>query len=232
MATIRIPTPLRKLTQGKEEVTARAAPIGALIASLETQYPGIKERICDDSGQVRRFVNIFANDEDIRFLKNLDTPVKDSDEVSIVPAIAGGCVSLLPMDQCRGASLRAARSRCPRSAPMARSAFCARASRRRRRSRGRDRGALPRGGAGVGTRERRCATCRRDGAGLAGAPRPASTLGRALRLRRRRARWRGGAARDARRGRARERRRARHGLVPRSTAPAPDAAARRLDPGA
>ena len=90
MATIRIPTPLRKLTQGKEEVNASGATIGALIANLETQYPGIKERICDDAGQVRRFVNIFANDEDIRFLKNLDTPVKDSDEISIVPAIAGG----------------------------------------------------------------------------------------------------------------------------------------------
>src|SRR5204862_5725995 len=90
MATIRIPTPLRKLTQGKEEVTANGATVGALIASLETQFPGIKERICDASGQVRRFVNIFANDEDIRFLKNLDTPVKDSDEISIVPAIAGG----------------------------------------------------------------------------------------------------------------------------------------------
>ena len=90
MATIRIPTPLRKLTQGKEEVTATGATIGALIASLETQYPGIKERICDDTGQVRRFVNIFANDEDIRFLKNLETPVKDTDEISIVPAIAGG----------------------------------------------------------------------------------------------------------------------------------------------
>ena len=90
MATIRIPTPLRKLTQGKEEVNASGATIGALIANLETQYPGIKERICDDAGQVRRFVNNFANDEDIRFLKNLDTPVKDSDEISIVPAIAGG----------------------------------------------------------------------------------------------------------------------------------------------
>ena len=67
-----------------------AARSARLIASLETQYPGIKERICDDSGQVRRFVNIFANDEDIRFLKNLETSVKDSDEISIVPAIAGG----------------------------------------------------------------------------------------------------------------------------------------------
>ncbi len=90
MATVRIPTPLRKLTNGLEEVQASGANIGALITQLETQYPGIKERICDDQGKVRRFVNIFANDEDIRFLQNLETPVKDSDEISIVPAIAGG----------------------------------------------------------------------------------------------------------------------------------------------
>jgi molybdopterin synthase sulfur carrier subunit len=90
MATVRIPTPLRKLTNGKEEVAATGATIADVIASLESQYPGLKERICDETGKVRRFVNIFANDEDIRFLKNLETPVKDSDEISIVPAIAGG----------------------------------------------------------------------------------------------------------------------------------------------
>jgi molybdopterin synthase sulfur carrier subunit len=90
MATVRIPTPLRKFTQGKEEVLAQGANIGELIADLERQYAGIKERICDDGGAVRRFVNIFVNDEDIRFLKNLETPVKDKDEISIVPAIAGG----------------------------------------------------------------------------------------------------------------------------------------------
>jgi MoaD family protein len=90
MATVRIPTPLRKLTNGKEEVAAAGATIGAIIADLEANYPGIKDRLCDESGKVRRFVNIFANDEDIRFLANLDTPVKDSDEISIVPAIAGG----------------------------------------------------------------------------------------------------------------------------------------------
>jgi sulfur-carrier protein len=90
MATVRIPTPLRKLTQGKEEVSAAGDTIGALIADLEANYPGIKERICDETGAVRRFVNIFANDEDIRFLQNLDTPVKEKDEISIVPAIAGG----------------------------------------------------------------------------------------------------------------------------------------------
>ncbi len=90
MATVRIPTPLRSLTQGNEEVSAAGATIGELIADLEQNYPGIKARICDDEGKVRRFVNIFANDEDIRFLKNLDTAIKDEDEISIVPAIAGG----------------------------------------------------------------------------------------------------------------------------------------------
>jgi molybdopterin synthase sulfur carrier subunit len=90
MATVRIPTPLRKLTAGQEEVKAQGATITAVIGSLETQFPGLKERICDDQGKMRRFVNIFKNDEDIRFLQNLDTPVADSDELSIVPAIAGG----------------------------------------------------------------------------------------------------------------------------------------------
>ncbi|MEM9458407.1 MAG: MoaD/ThiS family protein [Myxococcota bacterium] len=90
MATVRIPTPLRKYTQGQEEVTIAASNVRELIDSLESQHPGIRERICDDKGAVRRFVNIFVADEDIRFLDNLDTAVKDSDEVSIVPAIAGG----------------------------------------------------------------------------------------------------------------------------------------------
>jgi sulfur-carrier protein len=90
MPNVRIPTPLRKLTQGKEEVTAAGATVGELLADLEASYPGLRERICDETGKVRRFVNIFQNDEDIRFLQNLDTPVKDSDEISIVPAIAGG----------------------------------------------------------------------------------------------------------------------------------------------
>ena len=74
----------------KMTVPASATTVGDLITSLEAQFPGIRERICDETGKVRRFVNIFANDEDIRFLKNLETPVKDSDEISIVPAIAGG----------------------------------------------------------------------------------------------------------------------------------------------
>lgn len=90
MATVRIPTPLRKLTEGNEEVSAAGATVGEVIANLEESYPGVRARIFDDDGNVRRFVNIFANDEDIRFLENLETPVKETDEVSIVPAIAGG----------------------------------------------------------------------------------------------------------------------------------------------
>jgi molybdopterin converting factor small subunit len=71
-------------------VTATGSTVGEVITDLEKNFPGIKARICDDDGKVRRFVNIFANDEDIRYLDNLDTKVADSDEVSIVPAIAGG----------------------------------------------------------------------------------------------------------------------------------------------
>jgi sulfur-carrier protein len=90
MASVRIPTPLRKLTNGQEEVKASGGSVAAVIADLDKQYPGLRERICDDQGKVRRFVNIFKNDEDIRFLQNLDTPVVEADELSIVPAIAGG----------------------------------------------------------------------------------------------------------------------------------------------
>ena len=90
MAIVRIPTPLRKLTGGAEEVQAAGKSVGELIGELEKKHPGIKERICDESGSVRRFVNIFVKDEDIRFLQNLETPLGEKDEVSIVPAIAGG----------------------------------------------------------------------------------------------------------------------------------------------
>lgn len=90
MANVRIPTPLRKLTQGQEVVSAAGDTVGALIAALEAQHPGLRDRLLDDKGQMRRFVNIFVGDEDIRFLQQLDTPVKEGAEVSIVPAIAGG----------------------------------------------------------------------------------------------------------------------------------------------
>ena len=88
--SVRIPTPLRKLTNDEELVTVEAATIGDAISELQTKYPGIKERLVDDSGEVRGFVNIYVNEEDIRFLQNKETLIKDGDEVSIIPAIAGG----------------------------------------------------------------------------------------------------------------------------------------------
>ncbi|MDB6112311.1 MAG: molybdopterin synthase subunit MoaD [Pedosphaera sp.] len=88
--TIRIPTPLRKLTNNEEVVEVDAATIGAAIVELQSRYPGIKERLMDENGEVRRFVNVYVNEEDIRFLQNQQTPLKDGDEVSIIPAIAGG----------------------------------------------------------------------------------------------------------------------------------------------
>jgi len=87
---VRIPTPLRKLTNDAEIVEVDAATIGAAILELQTRYPGIKERLMDDNGEVRRFVNVYVNEEDIRFLQNQQTPLKDGDEISIIPAIAGG----------------------------------------------------------------------------------------------------------------------------------------------
>jgi molybdopterin synthase sulfur carrier subunit len=90
MASVRIPTPLRKITNDLEVVSAAGANVGELLDNLEKAFPGLRERICDEQGNVRRFVNIFVNDEDIRFLEERATPVKETDEVSIVPAIAGG----------------------------------------------------------------------------------------------------------------------------------------------
>lgn len=90
MPKVRIPAPLRKLTGELELIDASGSTISEVLANIEKAFPGLKERICDESGQIRRFVNIFVNDEDIRFLEEISTPVKDSDEISIVPAIAGG----------------------------------------------------------------------------------------------------------------------------------------------
>ena len=88
--SIRIPTPLRKLTGEQEVVQADGTTVGELLSSLDSTYPGLKDRICDEQGNVRRFVNVYLNDEDIRFLDEKATAVKDGDEISIVPAIAGG----------------------------------------------------------------------------------------------------------------------------------------------
>jgi molybdopterin synthase sulfur carrier subunit len=90
MAKIRIPQPLRRLTNDADIVTTDAPTLGAAVDGLERQYPGIKERICDEAGEIRRFVNIYVNGEDVRFLDGLGTPLADGAEVSIVPAVAGG----------------------------------------------------------------------------------------------------------------------------------------------
>lgn len=90
MATVFIPPALRKYTEGKEEVPVSGSNVREVLSNLESSFPGIGERILDEQGTVRRFVNVFVAEEDIRFMDNLDTPVKDGDEVSIVPAIAGG----------------------------------------------------------------------------------------------------------------------------------------------
>ncbi|MGB7292358.1 MAG: MoaD/ThiS family protein [Thermodesulfobacteriota bacterium] len=90
MPSVRIPTPLRRLTGEKDEVLVEAATIGNLIEELESQFPGIKQRLCDEDGNVRRFINLYVNNEDIRFLKGTDTELQEKDIVSIIPAIAGG----------------------------------------------------------------------------------------------------------------------------------------------
>jgi molybdopterin synthase sulfur carrier subunit len=87
---IRIPTPLRKLTNNEEVVEVAPGTVGAAIAELQTRFPGIQERLLDENGGVRRFVNVYVNEEDIRFLQNKETPIKSGDEISIIPAIAGG----------------------------------------------------------------------------------------------------------------------------------------------
>lgn len=90
MIKVRIPTPLRPLTRGQGEVEAKASSIAEMIENLNASHPGMKDRLCDEHGELRRFVNIYVNEEDIRFLKGKETALKDGDEVSIVPAIAGG----------------------------------------------------------------------------------------------------------------------------------------------
>lgn len=87
---VRIPTPLQKLTNNQSEVLVDAENIDTMLANLETKHPGIKERLCDGEGKLRRFVNVYVNEEDIRFLQAQETKLKDGDDISIIPAIAGG----------------------------------------------------------------------------------------------------------------------------------------------
>ena len=92
MATVRIPIPLRRFTDGAEEVSTAGCTVAEVIDDVDRACRGLKQRLFDEDGKVRRFVNIYVNDEDIRFLQQLDTPVSSDDELSIVPAIAGGAV--------------------------------------------------------------------------------------------------------------------------------------------
>ena len=88
--TVRIPTPLRRITNGADKVSVEGQNLKEIVITLEEQFPGIKERLCDEQGELRTFVNMYINGEDIRFLNGLDTPTNTGDEVSIVPAVAGG----------------------------------------------------------------------------------------------------------------------------------------------
>ena len=87
---VRIPTPLRRHTGGAGEVYAKGKDVGELVDDLDRQYPGLRDRLCDETGDVRKFINIYVNQEDVRFLDGRGSQLKDGDEVSIVPAIAGG----------------------------------------------------------------------------------------------------------------------------------------------
>tara|TARA_B100000586_G_scaffold77072_1_gene54139 strand:- start:225 stop:521 length:297 start_codon:yes stop_codon:yes gene_type:complete len=89
-ATVRIPTPLRKVTNGEDKASVDAGTMDDIVESLEQQYPGIKDRICDTEGGLRSFVNVYINGEDIRFIDGMSSTVNSGDEVSIVPAVAGG----------------------------------------------------------------------------------------------------------------------------------------------
>ncbi|HWB70936.1 MAG TPA: ubiquitin-like small modifier protein 1 [Egibacteraceae bacterium] len=89
-ATVRIPTPLRNLTGGNGAVEVEGGTVGEVVKNLDTAHPGLGQRLLDDDGQLRRFVNVFVDDEDVRFQQGLDTPVRDGATVSIIPAVAGG----------------------------------------------------------------------------------------------------------------------------------------------
>lgn len=88
--SVRIPTPLRRVTNGVDKVDADGDTLDQIIDSLDGQYPGIKDRLCDEDGNLRNFVNVYINGEDVRFMQGLATATKSGDEVSIVPAVAGG----------------------------------------------------------------------------------------------------------------------------------------------
>jgi molybdopterin synthase sulfur carrier subunit len=88
--TVHIPTPLRALTEGKGSLAVEASSVQELLVAMDRAYPGLRARLCEEDGTVRRFINLYVNEEDVRFLRGLETPLKDGDEVTIVPAMAGG----------------------------------------------------------------------------------------------------------------------------------------------
>ena len=88
--TVRVPTPLQRLAGGAKNVRADGGSVAGVIEDLERQYPGFKDRLCEDDGSLRRFINIYVNGEDIRYSQGIDTAVKDGDELSIIPAVSGG----------------------------------------------------------------------------------------------------------------------------------------------
>lgn len=90
--TVRIPSPLLKLTNNQGEVSAEGSNVKEIFDDLEKNYPGIKERVYDENGQLRRFINIYVNEEDIRFIDGESSAVKDGDDISVIPAIAGGVI--------------------------------------------------------------------------------------------------------------------------------------------
>ncbi len=100
--TVRIPTPLRRVTNGQDKVSVEGSNLGEVVGSLDAAFPGLKERLCDEQGEIRNFVNIYVNGEDVRFLQGLDSETKPGDEISIVPAVAGGAMTPPPMSDPKG----------------------------------------------------------------------------------------------------------------------------------
>ena len=87
---VRVPTPLRRLTDGQDRVAVDGQSVSEIVDALEGQFPGMKDRLCDEQGEIRSFVNVYVNGEDVRFLEGLNTATKSGDEISVVPAVAGG----------------------------------------------------------------------------------------------------------------------------------------------
>ncbi len=100
--TVRIPTPLRRVTNGQDKVSVEGSSLSEVVGALDAQFPGLKERLCDEQGEIRNFVNIYVNGEDVRFLQGLDSETKAGDEISIVPAVAGGVMTPPPMHDPKG----------------------------------------------------------------------------------------------------------------------------------